>query len=138
MCVVINDITIDSADPKSHAEFWSAALEWKVEYVGEWDAQITLAENVAQSGESWSSITTNMPNVPRLVFAKVSGGKTVKNRIHFDLNADDMDSEGSRLVDLGASVVEGRERVVPGRKERGQDVWTVMQDPEGNEFCVGS
>ena len=48
-----------------------------------------------------------------------------------------MESQVSRLVALGASVVETRGRAVVGREQQGEDVWTVMEDPEGNEFCVG-
>ena len=137
MRLVINDIVIDCADPGSQAEFWSAALGWDVEHVGAWDAEVTLGAEVVQANESWSSIITDLPNVPRVVFAKVPEGKTVKNRLHFCMKADDMNSEVSRLVALGGSEVERRGRVVAGREVRGEDVWTAMEDPEGNEFCVG-
>ena len=51
-------------------------------------------------------------------------GKTVKNRLHFDLRPEDTrDAEVVRLQALGATVY-------------AQYDWTVMQDPEGNEFCV--
>jgi predicted enzyme related to lactoylglutathione lyase len=46
------------------------------------------------------------------------------------MEADDMTPEVTRLVDFGASVVERRSR-------EPDDVWTVLQNPEGNEFCVG-
>ncbi len=54
--------------------------------------------------------------------------RTAKNRVHADLTTDDRDPEIARLVELGAT--------------RGEDydewghAWTVMADPEGNEFCV--
>jgi len=51
-------------------------------------------------------------------------GKIVKNRVHIDLGADDMDAEVDRLMDLGAERVE---RI---------KTWTMMRDPEDNEFCV--
>ena len=137
MSLVIKDISVDWVDPRNQARFWSAALGWNVEYVWVVEADVALGARVVQAEESWSTVITDMPNMPRLVFGKVPEGKTVKNRLHFDLKADDMTSEVSRLVDLGASVVEKRERVVVGRGERGEDVWTVMEDPEGNEFCVG-
>jgi len=48
--------------------------------------------------------------------------KTVKNRVHWDVFGD-----VDRLVEAGARVL----------RERGGDIsWTVMADPEGNEFCV--
>ena len=53
--------------------------------------------------------------------------KTAKNRLHFDLRAPDtMRAEVARLETLGATVV----RATSG------SIWIVMQDPEGNEFCV--
>ncbi len=108
MSLDLTAIVIDCADPKRQAEFWTAALAWKVEHVGAWDAEITLGEDVVQANENWSSIGNDRPDVPRLVFAKVPEGKTVKNRLHFDLKTEDMNAEVLRLVDLGASTVERR------------------------------
>jgi predicted enzyme related to lactoylglutathione lyase len=51
--------------------------------------------------------------------------KTAKNRVHFDLRAADIEAEVDRLTKLGASVL-----------RRTDDDLVVMQDPEGNEFCV--
>jgi predicted enzyme related to lactoylglutathione lyase len=50
--------------------------------------------------------------------------------VHVDLRADDRAAEVARLTGLGASVV--AEYALPGLW------WTVLADPEGNEFCVGS
>ena len=66
---------------------------------------------------------------PRGYFAKVSEKKQAKNRVHVDLTTPDPGAV-DRLVALGATFVEEHE--VPGGSHR----WTVMQDPEGNEFCV--
>jgi predicted enzyme related to lactoylglutathione lyase len=55
-------------------------------------------------------------------------GRTVKNRLHIDLNPDDRDAEVERLLALGAT-----------RADVGQSpevTWVVLADPEGNEFCV--
>ena len=76
---------------------------------------------------------------PRLFFQQVPEGKVVKNRVHLDINAAEgvtdpaerhrvIDAEVTRLTEAGASVVHQME-------ERGE-FWVVMQDPEGNEFCV--
>ena len=66
------------------------------------------------------------------MFVPVAEGKQVKNRLHIDLAAhvdDDRDAQIQRLLDLGATQV-----------DVGQDpeqvTWTVLADPEGNEFCV--
>jgi Glyoxalase-like domain len=64
-----------------------------------------------------------------LTFAHVPEGKTVKNRLHLDVNPTDreQDEEVRRLLDLGAR-----------RADVGQGAvsWVVLADPEGNEFCV--
>jgi hypothetical protein len=59
----------------------------------------------------------------------VPEGKTVKNRLHLDLNPTDreQDDEVRRLLDLGARHVD---------VGQGQESWVVLADPEGNEFCV--
>ena len=54
--------------------------------------------------------------------------KTAKNRMHVDLAAADRGAEVARLVELGATRVTDME-------EWGYE-WTVLQDPEGNEFCI--
>lgn len=67
--------------------------------------------------------------VRRLLFFRVPEPKTVKNRVHLDLASKDPAAEIERLVGLGATRLEYLER--NGR------TWTVMRDPEGNEFCIG-
>jgi len=64
------------------------------------------------------------------MFFKVPEPKTVKNRVHVDLASKDPEAEITRLVELGASRVEYREGGLGNS-------WTVMLDPEGNEFCIG-
>ena len=56
--------------------------------------------------------------------------KTAKNRVHLDLTtgADDRDAEIERLLRLGARWV--------NIGQTGDESWTVLADPEGNEFCV--
>ncbi|MGH3121568.1 MAG: VOC family protein, partial [Streptosporangiaceae bacterium] len=65
-----------------------------------------------------------------ICFMPVTGPKTVKNRLHLDLtcSAEDRDQEIGRLLALGAR------RVDIG--QTGTESWTVLADPEGNEFCV--
>jgi predicted enzyme related to lactoylglutathione lyase len=62
------------------------------------------------------------------LFAKVPEKKVAKNRMHVDLAAPDREAEVARLLELGATRV-------ADMNEWGYE-WTVMQDPEGNEFCV--
>ena len=67
----------------------------------------------------------------RLVFVSVSEGKTSKNRVHMDLlpRGGSQSDELSRLELLGARVVDDRRLLEPGG-------WIVMEDVEGNEFCL--
>jgi hypothetical protein len=62
-------------------------------------------------------------------FNRVAEPKRAKNRVHLDL-IDPDPSAVDRLVALGASVI--------GEHSFGIHKWTVLQDPEGNEFCIAS
>ena len=64
-----------------------------------------------------------------ILFQTVPEGKTVKNRLHLDLSPPStMQAEVDRLVAAGANAL----RLV----DEGGSFWTVLADPEGNEFCV--
>lgn len=107
-------LTIDAMSPATVAAFWAAALGWHV--IEESDAGVSIAP----SDGAW----------PTIDIFSVPEGKTVKNRLHLDLRADgsSMQDEVARRVKLGARVV-----------DVGQPpdaTWTVLADPEGNEFCV--
>jgi predicted enzyme related to lactoylglutathione lyase len=66
-----------------------------------------------------------------LMFHKVPEGKTVKNRLHIDLQAADIVAENDRLTSLGAQQI----RSLADNNNR----WISLRDPEGNEFdLVGS
>lgn len=65
-----------------------------------------------------------------LLFMKNPDKRIVKNRIHLDLRPDDQDLEVSRLEALGAK------RVEIGQSADPRTTWVVMEDPEGNLFCV--
>ena len=132
-------VTFDAADPARLARFWALALDYVVqpppEGFASWEA---WAESVGIPEEHWNdmSAVVDPDGVrPRLLFQKVPEGKSAKNRVHLDVNvgAPDhdrprVDAHVERLVSVGATLVADRE-------ERGER-WVVMQDPEGNEFCV--
>ncbi len=65
----------------------------------------------------------------RIAFQQVPEVKTVKNRVHLDVEVDDIDTERDRLVGLGGAAVGSL--VVDD-----QGPFQVMTDPEGNEFCL--
>lgn len=115
MNLSMGGITIDCPEPRALAPFWTKALGMEVVH----DADGEFLELRAPGGGG-----------PYLGLQKVPEEKAGKNRVHLDLSAPNVDDEVARLVALGATVTEKHE--VPGL------VWTVLRDPIGNEFCVGS
>lgn len=109
MALVPTATTFDAADAAVVAGFWAAALG---------------VEAPADATAEFAQVSTDSQT---LCFAQVPEGKTVKNRVHLDLAADDLDAEVARLEALGAAVHEVH--TDGGR-------WTTMRDVEGNEFCV--
>lgn len=110
MPVYIKSVTFDCADALVVARFWAAALGTDMEDDSDSDKAFVEAPG-------WGG--------PSMWFNRVPEPKTSKNRQHFDLRAEgSVADEVARLVALGATVV------TPG------EYLTVMQDPEGNEFCV--
>ena len=117
MTLTIQCLDIDAADPQALASFWEAALGWRRTHDTPAEVALEPPEHSMEDGV-----------VPDLLFIKVPEGKAGKNRLHLDLRPDDQESEVARLEALGA-----RRTSVGQSDEVG---WVVMQDPEGNEFCV--
>ena len=108
------EMIVDSIDPQSVANFWAEALGYEV----------------SERDDSYVELRGPRGSGPSLVFVAVPERKSVKNRLHMDVNATDRDrdDEVERLLGLGAR------RTDVGQ---GDDVsWVVLADPEGNEFCV--
>ena len=114
MPVRLHHIVIDTHDLPRLARFWTQALGWRI--LSEREREIVIG--------------TGDEAPVGMCFMPVSDPKTVKNRVHLDITtgADDRDAEIERLVGLGAR------RVDVG--QTGRESWTVLADPEGNEFCV--
>ena len=106
-------------------------------------ATITFdAENAAQVGQFWANVTGYKLRVAEedvavlkdertglnMLFMRVPEGKTVKNRVHVETTTFDLPAEEARLIELGATKL--RQHTENGT------TWSVMADPEGNEFCV--
>jgi len=103
---------VDAADAAGLARFWADVLDYEIVYEAPDEVVIARDEHT----------------YPGLIFLPVPESKTVKNRLHIDLNPDDQAAEVDRLLGLGAT------RADIGQ---GEDVtWVVLADPEGNEFCV--
>jgi hypothetical protein len=104
-------VVVDCADPVAVATFWAAVLGYQVMYNAPDEVVIAKDEHTH----------------PDLVFGIVPEAKTVKNRLHIDLNPDDQQAEVERVIGLGATRVDVGQGDVP---------WVVLADPEGNEFCI--
>lgn len=110
-------VVVDAHDPSALASFWEAVLGWR--RTDDEPDEVALEPPVGSPEEGCA---------PDLLFLRVPDGKVVKNRLHIDLRPDDRDAEVERLLALGAT-----------RADIGQApevTWVVLQDPEGNEFCV--
>ncbi|WP_436501180.1 VOC family protein [Actinokineospora sp. HUAS TT18] len=118
MTIGLGGMTIDCANPRELAKFWTAALDYEIggDHEGEF---VFLAPKGAKPGEA-----------SYLGLQKVPEPRTGKNRAHLDFHTEDRHAEIDRLVGLGATVL--AEHKIPGL------TWSVLADPEGNEFCVGS
>lgn len=113
-------ITFDCRHAMDLARFWSAALDRPIDPGDE-----STAEFFASIGRSGPA-----DGRPVLMFIQVPEPKSVKNRVHLDLDAGDRAAEVERLVALGATVVHD--------KDEWGTRWTTLTDPEGNEFCVAA
>lgn len=115
----IFNITFDCADPEVMAAFWAQVTGY----------QRLPLDPAFLDDEVVALESPDGRGVRRVLFFKVPEPKKVKNRVHVDLAAKDPSAEAERIVNLGATRVQYLER--NGR------AWTVMLDPEGNEFCIG-
>lgn len=109
----IQCVTFDCENPMIPAKFWSEVLGWQI-----------VIEN------SEEVVVENPDGQSDLLFLKNPDKRVVKNRIHFDLRPDDQLAEVARLETLGAKKVEIGQSADP------RTTWVVMEDPEGNLFCV--
>ena len=123
MASKFTELAIDCADPSGLARFWCSVLDYEVQ--GEDGGIVTIGSPLVPEGRNRVG-----PVPPTLTFALVPEGKTIKNRLHLDVNPTDteQDEEVRRLLGLGARHAD------VGQK--GDESWVVLADPEGNEFCV--
>ncbi|QFR01962.1 VOC family protein [Streptomyces phaeolivaceus] len=105
-------LVVDAADPVALGSWWAEALGWVV---------------VDDSAEEYE-IRPAPDRLPGLLFGLHAEGKTVKNRLHLDFRPVDQEAEVTRLLALGARHADVG--------QTGDEPWVVLQDPEGNEFCV--
>jgi hypothetical protein len=137
-------VTFDCADPDRVANFWAATLGYKLQDPPEgyatWPEFLTASGVPEADWNKASAIVDPDGRGPRIYFQRVPEPKLLKNRVHLDVNvggghdtpADErrrrVDEAVERLAALGATKLRPYE-------ERGE-YWVVMQDVEGNEFCL--
>lgn len=136
-------VTVDSSDPHSLADWWAETLGWEVEPSDEALIRRMISEGHATEEDTKMHGTTlvwkagaairhpdRLPGSPRVLFQLVPEAKTVKNRVHLDVRvgADNVESVVARLVARGATFLH--------RGQQGPYTWVTLADPEGNEFCV--
>jgi Glyoxalase-like domain len=120
MSLTLFTVVVDCKEPGRQADFWSEALSYEVRERNTDEFLVSDPAGVA------------FP----LYFMKVPEPKVGKNRWHVDLlTAGGMSDEVDRLVELGARLVEVRQD--PDTLDN-PDTWSVLEDPEGNVFCVTS
>jgi hypothetical protein len=125
MASKFTELAIDCADPLGLARFWCSVLDYEVQDENEDDGTVTIGSPLVPEGKERVG-----PVPPTLTFARVPEGKTVKNRLHFDVNPTDREQgeEVRRLLALGARHADVG--------QSGEESWVCLADPEGNEFCV--
>ncbi|RBY87154.1 VOC family protein [Blastococcus sp. TBT05-19] len=118
MACQLSELVVDCRDPEALAAFWAAVLDYRV--LGqEDDGSVEIGPEAGFGGPA-----------PTLVFGAVAQPTPGKLRLHIDVNPTDRDQEAEleRLLSLGARPADVG--------QTGDEGWYVLQDPEGNEFCL--
>ena len=118
----IHEIVIDSTNPPALARFWAAALDgYSLRAYDE--AEVARLAAMGRTPETDPAVALDGPG-PTIFLQEVSEPKRGRNRLHLDLVGGPRAQEVGRLRALGATLRDEHDR------------FSVMQDPEGNEFCV--
>lgn len=118
----IYNVTFDALDPESLSRFWAEATGY----------------DVASSSDDFVRLRApDSRGVRHILFFRVDDPTPGKNRTHVDLAHPEPLDEIERLVGLGATVVEVNADGSPKWRHGNGTRWVPMQDPEGNEFCIG-
>lgn len=135
-------VTFDCTEPERVARFWCEALGYVLPPPSEEFATWEEYRRALPPGEqgSWCACVDPSGVGPRLYFQRVPEAKVVKNRVHLDvrvgtgLKGDErlavLEAECARLSALGAT----QAHLLPADEENESVI--VMQDVEGNEFCL--
>ena len=138
-------VTFDCADPGALSQFWNDVLGYQFDRppppYESWEEALDAWDIPEENRNDASASVDPDGNGPRLWFQKVPESKSAKNRVHLDvraavgLNGDErmaaLEAKCEELLALGAIRVARHEPEPPMSLG-----FIVMQDPEGNEFCL--
>jgi hypothetical protein len=118
----LREIVFETRSAPALARFWAAALDGYA--VRAYDqAEIDRLAALGLTPETDPVVLVDGPG-PSLCFHQVPERNYTNNRVHLDIAASDRAAEVERLLALGARV------------QREAEGYTVLLDPEGNQFCV--
>ncbi len=139
-------IVVDSARPHELADWWAETLQWAVEPQDEGFIRSMIEQGYAKEDQTmthrgnlvWKDGAAIRPpeeigsRAPerRILFQTAPEGKTVKNRVHWDVRLDGRDKDEVR------SELERRGATFLWSARQGPHSWHTLADPEGNEFCI--
>lgn len=118
----IHEIVFDCDKPAILAHFWADLLDGYAVRSYD-DAEIARLAALGLTPETDPTVMVDGPG-PSICFQNVDGRRHDNNRVHFDVEVGNRAGEVERLKAVGAEIV----RVLP--------TYTVMRDPEGNQFCL--
>ena len=111
MAYRIRNVGIDCNDLPGMTRFWQAVTGFETSSADDEHTSLRAADGSLG-----------------LFIQKVPERRVEKNRLHLDLDVDDLDIALNEVTGLGATEV--------ARHGDGDDAWVVLADPEGNEFCL--
>lgn len=122
-------ITVDARDPQRMAAFWAIALGYVL--------QPPLPGYLTDSDEAQYTAVIDPSGIgPRVLFQRVPESKSVKNRLHLDVNAGHGAADRRAAVRRHAAQLVAAGATVQGEMNEPSGWWMVLRDPEGNEFCL--
>jgi Glyoxalase-like domain len=119
---VLSAVVIDCRMAPKLARFWVGVIDGYAVRAYD-DTEIARLASLGFTPATDPTVAVDGPG-PTLFFQEVREGKTSKNRVHLDIEVFDRKSKVDTLTAQGATVISQF------------DTWTVLQDPEGNEFCL--
>jgi hypothetical protein len=137
-------VVFDAADPPKLAAFWGEAIGYVEEDPPDgfesWEAWAVANDLPREDWDRYASRVDPDGAGPRLFFQRVPEPKTAKNRVHLDLDVSGgrdtpPEDRRRRVADAVERAVTAGATRVKAYDEAGQH-WVVLQDPEGNEFCL--